>query len=210
MLRPDNLQGEFFAVDTETTGFSPKNADIIEIAAIRCERRNGRFEILDEFDSYVNPQYPLPPKIVEFNEKNHTGITDELLRSCPPAHTVARDFLRFTGERPIVVGHNIVKFDKGFIEKLCASAGRGFIVNDYLDTLLLSREHEPYQERHSLDVCLERSEKRHTDAHNRLYGNSSFHTAIFDVKATLDVLEYLDKEYYQRRNTLFKRFEYER
>ena len=206
MLYPDDLQSEFFVVDTETTGYSPKYADVIEIAAIRCERRNGGFEILDEFDSFVNPHYPLPQDIVDFNRKNGTGICDELLSHAPDDYVVARNFLDFIGEKPIVVGHNIVRFDKGFIDKLCGSINERFEVNDFVDTLLLSRQHgtRAKNEKHSLDVCLEKTAKRHTSGHN------GFHTAIFDVKATLDVLEYLDKEYYQRRNTLFKRFEYER
>src|ERR1700744_2971394 len=50
---------EFVVVDLETTGWSPREAAITEIGAVRV--RGGQRQ--GEFASLVNPGTPVPPKI---------------------------------------------------------------------------------------------------------------------------------------------------
>ena len=66
--RRDLADVAFVVVDLETTGARPGMSKITEIGAVRIEglRQVGVFETL------VNPQRPIPPKIVEI-----TGITPQ-------------------------------------------------------------------------------------------------------------------------------------
>lgn len=192
--KPNELT-DFFVVDVETTGFDPASADVIEIAAVKVSRNEkGRFEIKDQFDCYVNPEYPLPPDIVEFNKKNDTGIDDELLSRSPKVDEAAKKFMDFIGKDAVVVGHNIVAFDNKFINKFCTKGtGQGFEPAGVTDTLLLSRELDGHK-KNNLGVCFERTAKRHSS------NSPKFHTAIADVICTLDVLEYLDDKYFTKNS----------
>ncbi len=64
----------FVVVDVETTGLNPMRDTIIELGAVKF--LNG--EEVAEFSQLINPQRPLPAKIVEI-----TGITDAMLSGMP-------------------------------------------------------------------------------------------------------------------------------
>src|SRR5947209_7169783 len=78
---------EFVVLDTETTGLRPGPNRVIEIAGIRL--RNG--EVVNSFQSLVNPGRRLPAFIVQF-----TGITQAMVDGSPDAGQVMPDFLQFT------------------------------------------------------------------------------------------------------------------
>ena len=62
--------------DLETTGFSPRYHEIIQIAAIRiC---HGQIVAADRFETYVRPQNAIPDEITEL-----TGITDSDVSDAP-------------------------------------------------------------------------------------------------------------------------------
>ena len=67
---------EFVIVDVETTGWSPEEAGITEIGAVRMS--GG--QIRAEFSTLVNPGRAIPPDIVAL-----TGITDEMVTAAPAA-----------------------------------------------------------------------------------------------------------------------------
>lgn len=176
----EDIKGKYFyVIDTETSGLSPRFWDIIELSAIKV---NGdTFEIEDEFDEFINPGYNLPPEIVKFNEKNGTGICDELLQTkgLLPKEALSR-FKEFVGENPNIMGQNI-KFDISFIEKLYKKQSKTeFVYNECIDTLAMAKEKIPGK--HNLEV---------------LFGmipnapELSFHKSIDDVKATFEVFKWL-------------------
>ena len=133
---------------------------------------------------------PLPPEIVAFNEKNHTGISDELLADAPLLSEVIPQFLNFVGKDPVIVGHNMSGFDIGFIKNaVYQTTGEEFECS-IIDTLQISRAVEPEDISHKLSSVFERSSKRHSEE------NPVFHTAIADTIANLDVLEYLRDTYF--------------
>ncbi len=131
---------EFVVLDTETTGLRPGSDRVIEIAGIRL--RGG--EVLDSFQSLVNPQRRLPPFIVQF-----TGITQQMLAAAPTAENILPDFLRFI-EGAILVGHNI-GFDIGFLSHEAQLLGCAFPI-DGLDTIPLARRFLPGLRRFKLDA----------------------------------------------------------
>ncbi len=177
---------DFYVVDTETTGFNPERNDVIEVAALQVmDTNDNKFLVKKKFQTYVNPQYPLPPEIVEFNRKNQTGITDEVLAKAPYAYQAANMFYDFIGDYPLIVGHNFAKFDAKFIDKLYSRAGLLFNCR-IIDTLNLSRELIPNGS-HKLGDLFEKTAKRHSG------DTPKFHSALADCYATLDLLEYLSE-----------------
>jgi DNA polymerase-3 subunit epsilon len=182
---------EFFVMDTETTGFFPTSADAIEVSAIRVLNDSGKFKILDTFDTFINPGYPLPSQIVEFNEKNQTGINDELLSTAPSPKEATLAIRKFLGvDDPVIVGHNI-SFDIRFLNKLYENNTRGvFNYGETLDTLDLCKR-EFVGKKHNLNLMHQMTDKYFSEI-GEAHG---YHNSLSDCLATLDVLNYLkDRE----------------
>jgi DNA polymerase-3 subunit epsilon len=100
----------FCAFDIETTGLDPRLDRIVEIGAVKFDRRGpmGRYSVL------INPGSPMPEEAGRVN-----GISDALLAGKPGLEEVVPDFLRFAAGA-VIVAHN-APFDCGFInEKLAA------------------------------------------------------------------------------------------
>lgn len=129
---------DYVCIDIETTGLEYEFCDIIELSAARV--RFG--DIVETFSELVNPGYPLPDFITQF-----TGITDDMLSDAFSIADVLPRFLDFCGNE-IVIGHN-VSFDVRFIAYAAAPIGRDFL-NDFVDTMRLSRKLFPDQQHHRL------------------------------------------------------------
>ncbi len=96
----------YVVVDLETTGGAPQSHRVTEIGAVKVQ--GGK--IIDEFQTLVNPERPIPPFIQRL-----TGITDAMVQDAPKFAEIAESFRQFT-EGAIFVAHN-VKFDYGFVQK---------------------------------------------------------------------------------------------
>lgn len=118
----------FCIVDIETTGFSPKNDEIIEIAAIKY--RNG--DILETFERQIFTPF-IPPKITEI-----TGIDAKMLENAPHIKRVLQDFKIFL-ESSIFMAHNL-KFDFNFINEKLESFKIPIMKNATICTLELARK----------------------------------------------------------------------
>ncbi len=134
------LTGEFVAFDLETTGLSAKDDVITEIGAVIY--RDG--EILEEFQSFVNPHRPLSQRITEL-----TGITDEMLRDAPDIDEVLPKFLEFCGDRPLAA-HN-ADFDVSFILAACRKLHIAYEPT-YVDTLIMAQNLLPELKNHKLNI----------------------------------------------------------
>ncbi len=96
----------YVVVDVETTGGSSGFHRCTEIGAVKVQ--NG--EIIDEFQTLLNPGRPIPRNITMI-----TGINDEMVKNAPVFAEVADRFQEFT-KGAIFVAHN-VRFDYGFIQR---------------------------------------------------------------------------------------------
>ena len=157
---------EFVVLDTETTGLRPGPNRVIEIAGIRL--RGG--EVIDSFQSLVNPNRRLPPFIVQF-----TGITQEMVAGAPGAEQIFPDFLQFI-EGAILVGHN-VGFDIGFLSYEAQLLGYAFPI-DGLDTIPLARRFLPGLRRFKLDTVAGHLKIPMVNRHRAL-GDAKVTAAIF-------------------------------
>lgn len=93
-------------IDIETTGLSPKNEKITEIAIFIHDGT----KVIDEFTSLVNPERKIPYRITQL-----TGINNKMVDSAPKFYEIAKKIIEIT-EEAIFVGHN-VNFDYNFIRK---------------------------------------------------------------------------------------------
>src|SRR2546422_5365113 len=157
---------DFVVLDTETTGLRPGPDRVIEVAAIRL--RGG--EVIDSFQSLVNPNRRLPPFIVQF-----TGITQEMVSKAPSGEQVFPDFLRFI-EGAIIVGHN-VGFDIGFLSHEMHLLGQAFPI-DGIDTIPFARRYLPALRRFKLDLVAEHL-KIHAANRHRAMGDAKVTAAVF-------------------------------
>lgn len=127
--RDINLREASYVVyDIETTGFSSTYDRIIEIAA--CKVYNGG--IIDQFETFVNPQMPIPEKIQEL-----TTITDETVKNAPTIEEILPKFLEFCKDS-ILVAHN-AKFDVNFVYENIKRLNIDFPKLPVIDTLNLFR-----------------------------------------------------------------------
>ena len=134
------LDTEFVAFDIETTGLNAQSDRMTEIGAVIFS--GG--EIIREFNTFVDPQMPIPADITEL-----TGIKNSDVQGAPLEDEALRMFMDFVGERPIIA-HN-AHFDVGFMS---AAARRHNIrfTPVFLDTLALSQALCPELKRFKLDI----------------------------------------------------------
>ena len=130
------LEEDIVVIDTETTGLSFKNCDLIEIAAARLSGR----EVVDRFQTFVHPHGPIPKEITAL-----THISDVDVADAPSAEDAVRALSEFVAGSP-VLAHNAT-FDRTFIEGV--SGGRD-VTGNWIDTLSLSRIALPRLRSHRL------------------------------------------------------------
>ncbi len=129
-----SLKRRFIALDTETTGLSPKRERIIEIGAVLFENAQP----VREFSTLINPGIPIPAASTKIHH-----ITDDMVSDLPAETEAFYQFLEFCQSagpgRIIFCAHN-APFDFSFLK---TSLNRLNIEASflYMDTLRLARTH---------------------------------------------------------------------
>ena len=169
---------EFAVVDLETTGWSPEQAAITEIGAVRVRAgaRRGEFVRQGEFASLVNPGTPVPPGIADL-----TGITDWMLAAAPRLGAVLPRLLEFS-RGCVLVAHN-APFDLRFLVAGCGDCGVAWPGFTVLDTVMLARR---VMDPDEVADC-----KLGTLAGFFGARTAPSHRALADARATADVLSWL-------------------
>ncbi len=96
----------YVAIDTETTGLDSDQDELIEVAAIAFDLKNG----LGEYNTLVRPRQKLPYQIERL-----TGIEAAELASAPSVSDIANDLAEFIGNS-VIVGQSIA-FDINFLTR---------------------------------------------------------------------------------------------
>ena len=138
-----DLDTTYCVLDLETTGFSFRTEKITEIGIMKI--KNG--EVLDEFSCFVNPEKPIPQRVVEV-----TNITDDMVKDAETIDKVFPKMLDFIGDS-VLVAHN-ADFDIGFLKYNATQLGYT-LNNTYLDTLRLAKELFPDYKKYKLGIIAE-------------------------------------------------------
>lgn len=132
------LPDDYCVIDIETTGLSPAESEIIEIAAVKY--RNS--VKCDVFTTLVHPQSKITPFITRL-----TGISDSMVKDAPDIKTAILDFSEFAGN-DILMGYN-VNFDINFLYDSLMNNHNMLLKNNFIDVLRFARKALPELENHS-------------------------------------------------------------
>ncbi len=114
---PGDLRSGFAVIDLETTGISPDDERIVEVAVVVLGpdgRETGSFSTL------VDPGCDPGPTFVH-------RITPEMLVGAP-SFAAIQPFLAETLSGRVLVGHNVDNFDLAFLRAECVRAGGAALV----------------------------------------------------------------------------------
>lgn len=134
--------------DLETTGWSPRYSEIIQIAAVRM--RHGEIIADEHFDTFVRPQ-----KIIPNHISTMTGISNLDVCTAPKPTPALAAFSRFVNDATIVA-HNGRRFDLGFIRENCERSKLPIREVPFFDSLSLSRLLWADAHSHGLDAVVTR------------------------------------------------------
>ena len=141
----EKIKNEKFVIfDTETTGLMPENGDeIIEIAAQKIQNN----EVISEFYSLVRPGVPVTDGAYAVH-----GYSDQYLaeNGAYPQQIIPQ-FCDFAADS-ILVGHNIMSFDLGFLNRQLQQLGLSPMNNLVIDTLIMARKLLPNLYNHKLST----------------------------------------------------------
>jgi ATP-dependent DNA helicase DinG len=132
----DLLEQDIVVLDTETTGLSFRDCELIQISAARISGR----EVVERYDTFVKPKGVIPPEITRL-----TGISAIDVADAPSAKEAVAGLAAFVGGEP-VLAHNAT-FDRNFVERV---AGGHDVSDTWVDTLALSRIALPRLRSHRL------------------------------------------------------------
>ena len=139
-----SIDTEYCVFDLETTGISHITEKITEVGIIKI--KNG--EIIDTFECFVNPEKPIPPKVVEV-----THITDDMVKDAETIDKVMPKVLEFMGDS-VLVAHN-ADFDIGFMKYNCEQLGLKFEYT-HIDTLRLAKAIFPEFTKYKLGIIADK------------------------------------------------------
>ena len=161
-----SIDTTYCVLDLETTGFSFRTEKITEVGIMKV--KNG--EVIDEFSCFVNPEKPIPQRVVEV-----TNITDDMVKDAETIDKVMPKILEFVGDS-VLVAHN-ADFDIGFLKYNANKLGLR-LDNTYLDTLRLAKDLFPDYKKYKLGKIAENLGIKVEVAHR----------ALDDVDTTVKVL----------------------
>jgi len=165
----------FAVVDLETTGFSPLQERIVEVAVVVLDASGHE---VDAFCTLVDPERDPGPTHVH-------GITADMLAGAPTFGAVHPYLARLLSGR-VVVGHNVDRFDLAFLLAECRRLGDGQAPEDVitLDTLVVAQTYLDLPGKARLIDCCDRYALTWED----------HHSALGDARVTAELLGAMREE----------------
>ena len=125
------MNQDYVIFDLETTGLSPHQHTIIQIAAVRIV--GGSICHSDAFFSYVDPGCAIPAFI-----SSYTGISNQDVQGAPRLGQVLQEFSHYVGDASLIA-HNGHRFDMKFLQASCAKYALPTRQIKYHDSIAMSR-----------------------------------------------------------------------
>lgn len=164
---------KYAIIDIETTGLSPKNEKITEVAVFIHDGK----QIVDEYATLLNPERKIPYRITKI-----TGITNQMVEPAPKFYEVAKKIVEITSGA-VFVGHNVC-FDYGFLSQEFLRLGYNY-ERETIDTVKLSRKLIPGQPSYSLGkLCRNLGINNHS--RHRAEGDALATTKLFELLLSMD------------------------
>lgn len=169
--KPTRVANGFTVIDVETTGLSPAQHRVLEVAVVRTDER-GR--VVGEWSRRVNPGGPVGATHVH-------GITAADVADEPPFAELVPHLNAWLADSVVVAHH--ARFDMAFLRSEYGYAGWQLPWLPTLCTLEASTHYLPLLDRRRLADCCAATRIRHTGQHS----------ALGDARATAALLgHYLD------------------
>ncbi|WP_402464177.1 exonuclease domain-containing protein [Isoptericola aurantiacus] len=149
-------EAAYSVIDVETTGLSPRQDRILELAVVRLDHEGS---VIDEWSTRFNPEGPVGATHIH-------GITDGDVASAPLFREQSRDVALLLGGST-VVAHN-ARFDLAFLRAEYLRSGWELPFLPAYCTLQGSHHYLPHLERRRLADCCAAADVRLTDAHSAL------------------------------------------
>ncbi|GDX28517.1 hypothetical protein LBMAG13_09420 [Actinomycetes bacterium] len=164
----------FAVIDFETTGLNPATDRILQMAAVVVDITG---HVIDSFDTIVKPEQP--SEYTHGAEHVHGISTDDVDAGMPLGLAMRR--LQDISQNALFTAHN-ARFDLGFLHAELARVGQSWSIDQYVDTLFLSRSLDPNKEHsHTLTHLIDKYGIKRDAAHN----------ALADAQATAQLLAVL-------------------
>lgn len=138
--KKQEIDTTYCVLDLETTGISHFTEKITEVGIIKI--KDGK--IIDTFETFVNPEKPIPQEVVEI-----THITDDMVKDAETIDKIIPQIIEFIGDS-VLVAHN-ADFDIGYLKYNFKKYGYE-LNNTYIDTLRLSKAVFPELKKYKLGV----------------------------------------------------------
>ena len=139
-----DIDTTYCVLDLETTGLSFRTDKITEIGVMKV--KNG--EVIDEFACFVNPERPIPERVVEV-----THITDDIVKDAETIDKVFPKLQEFIGDS-VLVAHN-ADFDIPFLKYNATQLGYS-LENTYMDTLRMAKALFPDFKKYKLGIIADK------------------------------------------------------
>jgi len=166
---PHNIrwsEATLIAIDLETTGKYPLDAEICEMAAVKW--RGGR--VIDIYQTLIKPSTPMSQEVIAIH-----NITNEMVETAPTLSEKIAEFHKFVNDGWLMAHH--APFDMGFLTWEFERARLPLPKNPVICTSLLSRSVVSGVSDHRLQTLA------------RHYGieSGTAHRALDDAKTCLEV-----------------------
>lgn len=174
--QPQNFipeESKYLIIDIETTGFSPKTCNIIEIGAILVNRE---FDIINTFETFVYSDN------IPYQIEKLTGITVEDTIDAPTINEVLKDLSNFAKDATMIAHYS--PFDQRFIRHFLEKTNTKFIETPWIDSINIFKKKFIGMPNYKLATLI---------SHFKL-ADKEDHRALSDAKHTLTLLKMAIKE----------------
>lgn len=209
-------EGQYLAIDLETTGLDPSRNSVIEIGAVPLDTRLQRRPDAESFHTYVQPwpDAEIAAQAIAVNKQTWVYQPESEEYKQRPNYKKAWEALtayvaRYYGDNPkfvVLVGWN-VSFDEGFLKRLCvwSNVNERVVIQD--DDLKKFKWPFHWHKIDLLSICRyldaragkapRKSYRLETLAEQYYSALAKFaaHTAMGDCELQLKVLEAVEKEH---------------